>query len=164
MGLRSLLYQNSHETNRRAQILQKLNQNQFDQIISDTKIPIRIAFIKPDGTPNIISLWYEQIEGKIYCATQKTAKIVSYLQNNSKCGFEIATDKPPYKGARGNGVAKILDDKGEEILKILMTKYLGDKESILSKYLKSKSKEEVAIEITPEKIFNYDYSKRMKDV
>jgi nitroimidazol reductase NimA-like FMN-containing flavoprotein (pyridoxamine 5'-phosphate oxidase superfamily) len=144
--------------------LQKLDRKNFDQIISDTKIPIRIAYIKPDLTPNIISLWYEQIEGDIFCATQKTAKIVSYLQKNPQCGFEIATDKPPYKGVRGNGVAKILDDKGQEILDILMAKYLGDKESILSKYLKSNSKGEVAIQITPQKIFNYDYSKRMKDV
>jgi hypothetical protein len=100
--------------------------------LSDQKIPIRLAFLKPDGTPNIISLWYEQINGKIYCATKSSSKIVSYLQNNPQCGFEIATDKPPYKGTRGSGIAKIIP--------------------------------EVAIEITPEKIFNYDYSKRMKDV
>ena len=144
--------------------MQKLENNEIDQMLHDSKIPIRIAFIKPNKFPNVISLWYENINGKIYCATQKSAKIVSYLRKNPYCGFEIATDKPPYKGVRGNGVAKILDDKGQEILDILMTKYLGDKESILSKYLKKNSKEEVAIEITPEKIFNYDYSKRMKDV
>lgn len=143
--------------------MQKLNLNQFDQIISDVKIPIRIAFINPDGMPNIISLWYEQIDSKIYCATQKTAKIVSYLQINPKCGFEIATDKPPYKGVRGNGIAKITDN-GNEILDILIDKYLGDKESTLSKFLRDNSKKEVAIEITPQKIFNYDYTKRMKDV
>jgi hypothetical protein len=45
-----------------------------------------------------------------------------------------------------------------------MAKYLGEKKSILSEYLKNNAKTEVAIEITPEKIFNYDYSKRMKDV
>ena len=144
--------------------MQKLDVTNFDQIISDPKIPIRIAFLKPDGTPNIISLWYEQIEGKIYCATQKSAKIVAYLEKNPNCGFEIAADKPPYKGSRGNGIAKILDDKGQKILEILMKKYLGDRESTLSRYLKQNSKTEVAIEITPLKIFNYDYSKRMKDV
>ena len=144
--------------------MQKLDKINLDDLISDTKIPIRLAFIKPDGTPNIISLWYEQIEGKIYCATQKTAKIVSYLEKNPECGFEIAADKPPYKGTRGNGTAKILHDKGEEILEILIDKYLGNKESTLSKYLRDNSKKEVAIEITPQKTFSYDYSKRMKDV
>ena len=145
-------------------ILQQLNEQLFSNVVDDSKIPIRIAYIKPDGTPNIISLWYEQIDGKIFCATQKTAKIVSYLEQNPNCGFEIATDKPPYKGSRGNGVAKIIESDGEKILSLLMKKYLGDKPSTLSRYLKNNMKSEVAIEITPKKVFNYDYSKRMKDV
>jgi nitroimidazol reductase NimA-like FMN-containing flavoprotein (pyridoxamine 5'-phosphate oxidase superfamily) len=144
--------------------MQKMDKLNFDHLISDQKIPIRLAFLKPDGTPNIISLWYEQIDGKIYCATQKTAKIVSYLEQNPNCGFEIATDKPPYKGSRGNGIAKIIPEDGDKILDILMSKYLGNKKSTLSKFLKNNAKTEVAIQITPQKIFNYDYSKRMKDV
>lgn len=81
------------------------------QTISDTKIPIRIAFVKHDGTPCTISLWYEQIGGKIYCATKRTAKIVSCFQNNPKCGFEIATDKPPYKGTRGTEHVEIIESR-----------------------------------------------------
>jgi nitroimidazol reductase NimA-like FMN-containing flavoprotein (pyridoxamine 5'-phosphate oxidase superfamily) len=142
--------------------MQKLD-NKDLSLLPDSKIPIRIAFIKPNGTPSVISLWFEQINGKIYCATQKSAKIVSYLENNSACGFEIATDKPPYKGIRGEGTVKITDD-GNKILNILIDKYLGNKESTLSKYLKTNSNTEVAIEITPQKIYSYDYSKRMKDV
>ncbi len=136
----------------------------FESLIDDQKIPIRLAFITPDGAPNIISLWYEQIDGKIYCATQSTAKIVSYLKKNPNCGFEIAADKPPYKGTRGKGVAKIIPEDGEKILVLLMSKYLGDKTSTLSKFLKNNKKNEVAIEITPYKLLNYDYSKRMKDI
>lgn len=144
--------------------MQKLQNLKFEPIVSDPKIPIRLGFINNEGVPNIISLWYEHIDGKIYCATQKSAKIVSYLKKNPSCGFEIATDKPPYKGTRGSGIAKILDDRGEEILETLMKKYLGDKESVLSKILKKNVNTEVAIEITPNKIFHYDYSTRMKDV
>jgi nitroimidazol reductase NimA-like FMN-containing flavoprotein (pyridoxamine 5'-phosphate oxidase superfamily) len=144
--------------------MQKLDNMEIKRFIPDVKIPIRVAFIKPNGTPSVISLWFEQIDGKIYCATQKSAKIISYLQKNSACGFEIAADKPPYKGIRGEGTVKILNDKGMDILKILMDKYLGEKESALSKYLKTNSNTEVAIEITPQKIYRYDYSKRMKGV
>ena len=62
------------------------------------------------------------------------------------------------------GTVEILDEKGQEILAILIQKYLGDKESVLSSFLKNNSKTEIAIEISPQKIFNYDYSKRMKDI
>lgn len=136
----------------------------IDDIVTDKNIPIRLAFIKSNGMPAVISLWYVCIECKIYCATQRTAKIISFLQNNQTCGFEIAADKQPYKGVRGEGTVKILSEKGQEILDILITKYLGKKESTLSKFLRKNSNTEVAMEITPQKLFNYDYSKRMKDV
>ncbi|MDH3617164.1 MAG: pyridoxamine 5'-phosphate oxidase family protein [Nitrosopumilus sp.] len=143
--------------------MQKVDRENNNKSVYNSKIPIRLACIKPNGMPSIVSLWYVQIDGKIYCATQKSAKIVSYLKKNPLCGFEIAGDNPPYKGTRGEGTVEILD-KGEEILAILIQKYLGEKKSILSKFLRDNSKTEVAIQISPQKIFNYDYSKRMKDV
>ena len=136
----------------------------MNQILHFEKIPIRLAYIKSNAIPNVMSLWYVYLDEKIYCATQKNAKIVSYLETNPKCGFEIAADKPPYKGVRGEGIAKILPENGENILNLLMDKYLGTKESTLSKFLKNNSKNEVAIEITPSKVFYYDYSKRMNDI
>ena len=143
--------------------MQKLDRDEIGRSIPDTKIPIRVAFIKSNGAPGVVSLWYVYNDGKIYCAAQKTAKIVSYLKKNPLCGFEIAADKPPYKGMRGEGTARILNETGAYVLDLLMEKYLGEKESTLSKLLRNNSKTEVAIEITPQKIFNYDYSKRMKD-
>ena len=134
------------------------------ELSPDTKIPIRIGFIKSNGYPSIISLWYIDIDGKIYCATQKTAKIIQYLETNPSCGFEIASDQPPYKGSRGEGIVKIIPSKGPEILNLLIKKYLGEKESTLSKFLRGHSQNEIAIEITPTKIFHYDYSKRMKGI
>ena len=144
--------------------MQKLEKRNYDQMISDTKIPIRLAYTNNDGIPSVLSLWFVQIDEKIYCATQKSAKIVQYLKKNPVCGFEIAADKPPYKGVRGNGSAKIIDDMGKDVLEILMKKYLGEKESGLSKFLKKNSHNEIAIEITPQNLFYYDYSARMKDV
>ena len=131
---------------------------------TEEKIPIRLAFIKPNGAPSVISLWYVFIDKRIYCATQNTAKIVSYFQKNPLCGFEIAADTPPYKGIRGEGVVRISRENGKNILDILIKKYLGAKESTLSQFLKKISKNEVALEIIPQKIVAYDYSKRMKDI
>jgi len=142
--------------------MQRLDSDQINRLIPDLKIPIRIAFMKSTDLPAVISLWYVCNDGKIYCAAQKTAKIVSHLKKNLLCGFEIAADKPPYKGIRGEGTVQILNETGEYVLELLMKKYLRGKESTLSKFLRDNSKTEVAIEITPQKIFHYDYSKRMK--
>ena len=142
----------------------QMDKNNLEDKASDTKIPIRLSFLKTSGVPGILSLWYLNINGKIYCATQKSAKIVSYLQKNPECAFEISCEKPPYKGTRGEGKAKILEDMGENVLNQLIEKYLGKKESTLSEFLKSKAGSEVAIEITPNKIFYFDYSRRMRDI
>jgi nitroimidazol reductase NimA-like FMN-containing flavoprotein (pyridoxamine 5'-phosphate oxidase superfamily) len=144
--------------------MQKLDSDQTHRFIPDVKIPIRVGFVKSNGVPAVVSLWYVCKDGKIYCAVQKIVKIVSHLQKNPVCGFEIAADKPPYKGIRGEGTAHILNETGAYVLDLLIDKYLKGKESTLSRFLRNNSKTEVAIEITPQKIFNYDYSERMNDV
>ena len=131
--------------------------------LSEAKIPIRISCIKPNGFPVVVSLWYEIIDGQILCATKSSSKIVSFLRENPKCGFEIAGDLPPYMGIRGEGSAEISTINGQRTLEILIKKYLGKKVSKLSKFLHSHSDHEVAIIIAPRKISAYDYSKRMTD-
>ena len=145
-------------------MMQKTDSKKLDAILNNIKIPIRIACITTAGHPVVISLWYTMMNGKIYCATQKNAKITTYIKNNPIVGFEIAADNPPYRGIRGHGKVKIIDNVGKDILKVLIDKYLGNKISTLSEFLKSNSENEVAIEITPDKLLTYDYSKRMKDI
>ncbi len=143
--------------------LQHLTQQTVDSLINSVKIPIRLSCILPNGAPCVLSLWYTCKDGKIYCATQKSAKVVSYLEKNNLCGFEIAADTPPYRGIRGHGIAKIRHDNGNEILDILIGRYLKNTDSKLANFLRSNAKNEVSIEITPKRIFTYDYTKRMSD-
>ena len=144
-------------------MLQKIDSQKIESMINDTRIPIRLACITNAGSPIVVSLWYTVIDDKIFCATQKKAKIISHIKNNPMVGFEIATDSPPYRGVRGHGKVKVIDGMGKEILEILINKYLGKKISTLSEFLRTNSENETAIEITPDKIITYDYSKRMKD-
>jgi len=101
---------------------------------------------------------------KFYCATQNTSKIIKYLRHSPKCGFEVSDNHFPYKGVRGYGNTLILQDKGEYILRILLKKYLKEKESskiykllLAEKHLQN----EVAIEITPFYMFEWDFKERM---
>lgn len=130
----------------------------------EKKIPIRFSCLTNTKWPVILSLWYLQKDGKFFCATQKNAKIIEYLQNNPKCAFEIAQDKPPYLGIRGRGEAVLREDIGIEILELLILRYLGNQDSSLAKFLLSQKENEIAIEINPLKLFTWDYSGRMKDV
>lgn len=141
------------------------------ECLTNSKIPIRLACISISDWPIVVSLWYTYLNGKVYCATQNTAKVVKYLRKNPKCGFEIAGDSFPYRGIRGYGKASILENKGEEILRMLIQKYLTGKETTISslklyKLLLSKEhlQNEVAIEIIPAAMFKWDYKKRMINI
>lgn len=141
------------------------------ECLTNSKIPIRLACISISDWPIVVSLWYTYLNGKVYCATQNTAKVVKYLRKNPKCGFEIAGDSFPYRGVRGYGKASIVENKGEEILRMLIQKYLTGKETTISslklyKLLLSKEhlQNEVAIEIIPAAMFKWDYKKRMIDI
>ncbi|MER5176712.1 MAG: hypothetical protein ABJB73_13210 [Candidatus Nitrosocosmicus sp.] len=136
------------------------------QYLIDSDIPIRLSCLSTLDWPMVLSLWYVYIDEKFYCATQNTARIIKYLKRSSKCGFEIAGDRFPYRGIRGYGNTSILEDKGEDILHILLQKYFkGQETSTLYRLLLSEKhlQNEVAIEITPVHIFEWDFKKRMSD-
>jgi nitroimidazol reductase NimA-like FMN-containing flavoprotein (pyridoxamine 5'-phosphate oxidase superfamily) len=141
------------------------------ECLTNSKIPIRLACMSISDWPIVVSLWYTYLNEKVYCTTQNTAKVVKYLRKNPKCGFEIAGDSFPYRGVRGYGKASIVENKGEEILRMLIQKYLTGKETTISslklyKLLLSKEhlQNEVAIEIIPAAMFKWNYKKRMIDI
>lgn len=131
--------------------------------LEEQKIPIRIGCISTNGYPCVLSLWFSIMDGRIYCATKKNAKIVEYLEKNPLCGFEIASDQPPYRGIRGNGICNIKPKDGKNILSLLIRKYLGQKNPKLEKFLLNNSDKEIALEIIPNKVFHYDYTSRMEN-
>ena len=140
-------------------LIQSKNYEEFFQVVT----PLRFSCMTPSGFPSIISLWYLHKDGKIYCATQKNAKVISYIKNNNKCAFEITTGHFPYKGIRGHGKVKIREDIAGEILDALIDRFIGNRESFLSRYLIKRKENEVALEITPSKLFPWDYSNRMNN-
>ena len=146
------------------------DEGKMNQILVDPQyleffetIPIRLSCITNSGWPSVISLWYH-FDGKdIFCATQKSAKIVKYLRANNMCAFEIARESPPYRGIRGQGLAIIRVDIGKKTLETLIDRYLKNNMTSLANSLRQKSETEVAIQIKPTKLFVWDYSKRLKD-
>ncbi len=134
-----------------------------EEYLNQSLIPLRLSGITTSDWPFVMSLWYVYLDEKIYLATIKTAKVVEYLLSNPKCAFEIASDIPPYCGIRGQAIANIITSKGNEILKILLNRYLGGEKSSLAQKLLNRKVPEVAIELTPIRVFQWDYTGRMID-
>lgn len=138
--------------------------SKMESFLDTMRIPIRLACTTESGWPMAVSLWFRYQSRCLLCATQKTARIVAYLQNDARCAFEIAEDRPPYCGVRGQAIASIDEKIGVEILEQLLERYLGGTNNALARILLAKRDDEVAIILKPVNIFTWDFSSRMQDI
>lgn len=137
---------------------------EVETYLQQVVIPIRLACHSLSGWPTIVSLWYLYDDGRLYCATRRDARVVNYLENDSRCGFEIAADQPPYCGVRGQGRAVIQTGDDLAMLKRLIKRYIGTTDDKLAQRLLARDPaEEVTIAITPYQLFTWNYSKRMSN-
>jgi len=138
--------------------------NELKTYLNGNRIPMRLACATKSGLPMVVSLWYLYQDGQLFCATQKTARVISYLKNDPRCAFEIAADSPPYCGVRGQAMARIEDDMGVWVLEKLLVRYVGGLDNDLARGLLSNSHNEVAIVVDPVQTYRWDFSSRMTGV
>jgi len=132
------------------------------------KLNIQIATIDEEGYPMIQPLWflYDKNSGKIYAATRKmTKKIENIRRNPEKIYYSIDDENFPYKGVKGRGEAKIVEDVQRvlPIVEKINVKYLGTNDHPLAKMLLDNARkgEEIVIEITPKFFSAWDFGKAM---
>jgi nitroimidazol reductase NimA-like FMN-containing flavoprotein (pyridoxamine 5'-phosphate oxidase superfamily) len=133
------------------------------QYLEAVRIPLRLGCTTPGDWPLVVSLWFEYRDGLLYCASHRQAKVISYLQRNSRCGFEIAGDEPPYCGVRGQALATLDDSQGGAVLERLLRRYVGGLDKPLSQRLLQRRDHEVAIILEPVNLFSWNFTDRMKD-
>ncbi len=131
--------------------------------IEASRTPLRIACHTDYGYPLIVPLWFLFDEQAFWCVTHKDAKLLTHLRKNTRIGFEIANNEPPYAGARGYGEVTLFPEKGAALLPRLLSRYFIRSESRLATWLLARADDEVAIRITPHYINGWDYQQRMQD-
>jgi hypothetical protein len=136
---------------------------QTERFLEESRAPIRLACNGASGHPVLASPWFVPLDGELWCATQRTAKVVSHLSRDPRCAFEVSVESPPYRGVRGPGVATLDEHRGEEILRMLIERYLGDSTSRLAGFLLARVEHETAIAIEPQTLVSWDYWERMGD-
>lgn len=137
------------------------SQTQIEQFFAETRFPLRLACVGEDGYPRVVSLWFLYQEGKLYCASHRSSQLVSMLRANTRVGFELGPNEPPYYGVRGQGNAGLSEEGGADMLKQLLERYLDGVNSPLAKWLLSRSADETLITVTPTRWFSWDYRQRM---
>jgi nitroimidazol reductase NimA-like FMN-containing flavoprotein (pyridoxamine 5'-phosphate oxidase superfamily) len=134
-----------------------------NDFLSEYTAPLRLAVLDGSGFPRVCSLWFRYAEGRLFCATKGKSKVVDWIRENPKCGFEVAPNEPPYYGVRGRGHATVTSVGAVELLTTLVDRYLGDRETEFSRGLLSRVEDEVAIEIEIDWMTSWDYRSRMSE-
>jgi hypothetical protein len=137
------------------------SQVEIGEFLRQSIVPLRLSAISPAGWPVIVSLWYLYEEGVIRCASRRHARIISLLEKNPRCAFEIAGEAPPYFGVRGQGMASIDPDGAPELLTNLVNRYLGTEETPFRRWLLAGAMNETSITIRPIRFMSWDYRDRM---
>ena len=139
------------------------SKNEIERFLQQTRIPLRLACTGASGHPVIASLWFVALGDSLWCATRQTASVVSHLRRDGRCAFEVAPETAPYRGVRGQGFAELHDERGEEILRLLIDRYLEDPTSRFARWLLSRAPHETAIAIEPLTLLSWDFRERMGD-
>ena len=84
------------------------SETEAQMFLDDTIVPLRLAVNRSDGFPLVLSLWFVRAEWNLLCATREPSRVVHFLEQNPKCGFEVASDDLPYCSVRGKGTVLLL--------------------------------------------------------
>ena len=133
----------------------------IETYLDSSKIPLRIAVSRTLGPPIVLSVWFVRSGDELIGATRPTSTLIKCLERSPECGFEVASDTPPYRGVRGSAGVLLDREKGSEVLDHLLIRYLGSTETPLSEKLRMASKDEVAFRLQPSLLVSWDYSNRM---
>jgi nitroimidazol reductase NimA-like FMN-containing flavoprotein (pyridoxamine 5'-phosphate oxidase superfamily) len=132
------------------------------EFIDAARVPVRIACTDAAGWPVLVSLWFLREGDTLWCATPASAQVAAWLAREPRCGFEISTNEVPYRGVRGRALARVVPERGRELLGRLASRYLGEAPTAFSRWLLSRDEPEVALALTSLRATQWDFSQRMQ--
>lgn len=130
-----------------------LTEEEILEFLTNSKQNLQLGTIDEKNEPNVHPVWFLYENEKIYISTETKSKKLKNIQKNNTIYFSIDEIKPKFKGVRGKGSVKILDNietKVKMTEKIIM-KYTGSLEGNLAKEVMEEVKNGAGavFEITP---------------
>lgn len=141
-----------------------MTKSEIDDFLQNSKLNVQLGTVDGKGDPMIHTVWYYYMNDKLYIETSKSSQKVGNIRRKNAIYFCVDDEQMPYKGARGKGRAKVIEDVKQTtpIAEKIMIKYTGSLDNPIAKLLMDAVKAglSVILEVTPEYYSTWDFSKR----
>ena len=118
----------------------------------------RLSTHNTDGSIHTIPIWYEYRDGKLLLSTQTITQKVKNIQRNPQVTVLIDSNTMPYAGVMVVGTAVLNTQNAAQKRVTIFERYIGQHGGTYAQQLAAKW-EPVIIEVTPERILSFDYTK-----
>ena len=130
-----------------------LSQDEIIQFLKTSKKNLQLGTIDEKNEPNVHPVWFLFENDKLYIATETKSKKLKSIRRNNLVYFSVDEDSSDFRGVRGKGIAKILEDREFNVrtTEKIVIKYAGSLDGKLAKEVMAEIKDgsELLIEISP---------------
>jgi PPOX class probable F420-dependent enzyme len=86
-----------------------------------------LAYVRSDGRPNQVPIWYTHRDGTFYMSTTTNGPKHRAIERNPKVSLTIQDERPPYRAIIVDGTASLrpLSDDSDDPTSGMTTRYFG---------------------------------------
>jgi general stress protein 26 len=143
-----------------------LSEQDLKEFLTSKVLNLHLGTVDEKGHANVhpVGYYFDHLENLFYILTAKESKKTRNLSRKKTIYFCVDDPNPPYKGVRGKGTARILEEVkfNLSIWEKIMARYLGNLEDPMAIALKDELKkgDSIVLEISPKYFSTWDYSKQ----
>ena len=96
------------------------------RFLESMQVPCVISTLRPDGHPITSATWYGFVDDDVVVSTPAQRNKARNVRQDARISFIVDTKDMPYRGVAIEGVAEIVEDADNAIIRSIITRYLGE--------------------------------------
>jgi PPOX class probable F420-dependent enzyme len=146
--------------NRRDQI--RMTDGEVEKFIAGG-YTLQVASINRDGTPHLVPMFYELVDGRIAFWTYRKSQKIKNLQRDPRitCALETGRTYEELRGVQINGRAELVDDPArvQSFGERLYAKYWGELNDLAKAGVTAQASKRIVAVVEPLHISSWDHTK-----
>jgi PPOX class probable F420-dependent enzyme len=94
--------------------------------LDQMKVPGVLSTLSPTVGPVTSAVWFAVLDGQVVISTPASRPKARNARADARVSFIVDTKERPYRGVAIEGDADVFDDVGQEMMRAIARRYLGD--------------------------------------